>query len=125
MKNFSTHDAADARRAETHRQAGLLAQRAQHWDTAAAEFERAAGLAPADALMWLNLGRSRMQLGQHEAALAAALRSFELDRSSTIACRMAAELQLQMARPADALADRKSTRLNSSHLPTSRMPSSA
>jgi predicted O-linked N-acetylglucosamine transferase (SPINDLY family) len=107
MKNFSTPAgpaSASARRAEAHRQAGLHAQRSKQWDAAAQEFERAAGLAPADALMWLNLGRSRMQLGQHEAALAAALRAFELDRTSALACRMAAELQLQMARPADALA---------------------
>src|SRR4051812_8101678 len=100
MKNFSTAAAppgASARRAEAHRQAGLSAQRAKCWDAAAREFERAADLAPADALMWLNLGRSRMQLGQHAAALAAALRAFELDRASPVACRMAAELQLQIA----------------------------
>jgi predicted O-linked N-acetylglucosamine transferase (SPINDLY family) len=107
MKNFSTpagQPSASARSAEAHRQAGLLAQRAQRWDAAAQEFERAAGLAPADALMWLNLGRSRMKLGQHEAALAAAMRAFELDPSSPVACRMAAELQLQSARPDAALA---------------------
>ncbi len=107
MKNFSTRGgqpSARAQRAEAHRQAGLHAQRALRWDTAALEFERAADLAPSDALMWLNLARSRMHLGQAESALEAAQHSFELDRSSPVACRMAAELQLQMARPADALA---------------------
>jgi predicted O-linked N-acetylglucosamine transferase (SPINDLY family) len=108
MKNSSSQGSrspgsASARRAETHRQAGLHAQRAKHWDAAAQEFRRAADLAPADALMWMNLARSLMQLGQHVAALDAALQAFELDRTSPVACRMAAELQLQMTRPADAL----------------------
>jgi predicted O-linked N-acetylglucosamine transferase (SPINDLY family) len=110
MKNFSSHAgqasasaSASARRAEAHRQAGLHAQRAQRWDTATREFEHATELSPADALMWVNLARSRMALGRHVAALEAALRSFELDRTSAVACRMAAELQLLMARPADAL----------------------
>ena len=110
MKNFSSRAgqatgsaSANARRAEAHRQAGLHAQRAQRWESAAQEFEHAAELAPADALMWVNLARSRMALGHHVAALEAALRSFELDRTGTVACRIAAELQLLMARPADAL----------------------
>jgi len=108
MKNHSSHGgpaapSASARRAEAHRQAGLHAQRARRWDAAAQEFERATDLTPADALMWINLAHSRMQIGQHVAALDAALRAFELDRGSAVACRIAAELQLQMQRPADAL----------------------
>jgi predicted O-linked N-acetylglucosamine transferase (SPINDLY family) len=108
MKNLSSHGgqahgSPSARRAEAHRQAGLHAQRAKCWDAAAREFECATGLTPGDSLMWVNLARSRMQLGQPVAALDAALRSFELDRTSAVACRMAAELQLQMTRPADAL----------------------
>jgi predicted O-linked N-acetylglucosamine transferase (SPINDLY family) len=70
---------------------------------AALEFERATALAPADALMWMNLARSRMALGQYKVALEAALRACELDPESTVACRMAAELALQMSRPAEAL----------------------
>ena len=107
MKNFSTHAAppsASALRAEAHRQAGLHAQRARRWDDAALEFERAVSLAPADSLMWLNAARARMQIAQYDSALAAALRAFELDRASPVACRMAAELQLQLAKPQDALA---------------------
>ena len=104
MKNFSSPGPnASARRAEAHRQAGLHAQRAQRWDTAAQEFERATDLTPADSLMWINLARSRMALGQHLSALEAAQRACELDRSSAVACRIAAELALQIARPADAL----------------------
>ena len=94
---------ARARRAEAHRQSGLSAQRSQRWDDAAHEFERATDLTPADALMWINLARSRIGLGRHLEALQAALRACELDRSSAVACRMAAELALQMARPAQAL----------------------
>ena len=40
---------------------------------------------------------------QHVPALEAAQRACELDPSSAVACRIAAELALQMARPADAL----------------------
>jgi predicted O-linked N-acetylglucosamine transferase (SPINDLY family) len=92
-----------AARAEAHRQAGLHAQRSKHWDAAAHEFERATVLAPEDALMWMNLARSRMALAQHVPALEAAERACALDRGSPVACRMAAELALQMARPAQAL----------------------
>jgi predicted O-linked N-acetylglucosamine transferase (SPINDLY family) len=104
MKNFSSsRPSASAVRAEAHRQAGLHAQRAQRWDAAAREFERATDLTPADSLMWINLARSRMALGQPLPALEAARRACELDRCSLVACRIAAELALQMARPADAL----------------------
>src|SRR4051794_39780102 len=109
MKNFSSRPgqgaaAASAHRAEAHRQAGLHAQRSQRWDAAARGVGRATDPAPADALMWVNLARSLMQLGRHVAALDAALRSFALDPASAVACRMAAELQLQLNRPAEALA---------------------
>jgi predicted O-linked N-acetylglucosamine transferase (SPINDLY family) len=106
MKNVTPPpgSSAIARRAEAHRQAGLHAARAQRWDAAAVEFERATHHAPSDALMWLNLGRSRMRLGQLEEAVSAAQRAFELDPSSTLACRMAAECELQLQRPEDAVA---------------------
>jgi predicted O-linked N-acetylglucosamine transferase (SPINDLY family) len=106
MKNAPSLNGADARarRAEAHRQAGLHAARAQRWDAAALEFERAAGCAPSDALMWLNLARSRMRLGQLEEAVTAAHRAFALDRSSALACRMAAECEVQLNRPEDAVA---------------------
>jgi len=103
MKNSASFDSASARRAESHRQAGLLAQRARRWDAAALEFERATVLSPRDSLMWINLARSRMALARHVPALEAALRACELDRTSVVACRIAAELALQMSRPADAL----------------------
>jgi predicted O-linked N-acetylglucosamine transferase (SPINDLY family) len=103
MKNSTSHASSGARRAESHRQAGLLAHRARRWDEAVREFERATELAPQDALMWMNLARSRMARGQATPALDAARRACELDRSSAVACRMAAELALQMARPAEAL----------------------
>jgi predicted O-linked N-acetylglucosamine transferase (SPINDLY family) len=107
MKNFSTHAApqsAKARQAEVHRQAGLHAQRARRWDVAALEFEHAVSLAPGDSLMWLNAARSRIQLGQADTALEASRRAFDLDRASPVACRMLGELQLQLARPDDAVA---------------------
>jgi predicted O-linked N-acetylglucosamine transferase (SPINDLY family) len=104
MKNSTSFESSSAGRAEKHRQAGVLAHRAQRWDAAVQEFERATELAPSDALMWINLARSRMALAQHVPALEAAQRACELDRTSTIACRIAAELALQMARPAQALA---------------------
>src|ERR1700759_1356735 len=103
MKNSTSFESASARRAQSHRQAGVLAHRARRWDAAVQEFERATELAPADALMWINLARSRMALAQHVPALEAAPRACGLDRTSPGACRIAAELALQLARPADAL----------------------
>ena len=41
MKNSTSHASSGARRAESHRQAGLLAHRARRWDEAVREFERA------------------------------------------------------------------------------------
>ena len=101
MKHYSVTatkgaGAAQARRAEAHRQAGVLAQRARHWDKAAHQFQRAADLTPADWLMWLNLGRARMALGQHAQALEATQRAFELDRANVAVCMLAAELQAAM-----------------------------
>jgi predicted O-linked N-acetylglucosamine transferase (SPINDLY family) len=109
MHNFSSPDrrprrSPGAQRAESHRQAGLKAQRTQAWGLAEREFERAADLAPEDALMWLNLARTRLQLGKHVLGLEAARRAVALDRADPLACRMAADLLLQMARPAEALA---------------------
>ena len=103
MKNSTSLPSSSALRAEQHRQAGVLAHRAKRWDAAVQEFERATELAPADSLMWINLARSRMALGQHLTALEAARRACELDRTSAIAVRIAAELALQLSRPADAL----------------------
>jgi predicted O-linked N-acetylglucosamine transferase (SPINDLY family) len=104
MKNFSPASApANLRRAEAHRQAGLHAQRARRWDAATLEFKRATDLAPDDWLMWLNLARSLMELGQHVSALEAAERSLGLNNTNPVACRIAAELQIQMSRPEDAL----------------------
>jgi len=91
MKNSTSKASSGARRAENHRQAGLLAHRARRWDEAVQEFERATELAPQDALMWMNLARSRMAQGQPVPALAAARRACELDRGSAIACRMAVD----------------------------------
>jgi predicted O-linked N-acetylglucosamine transferase (SPINDLY family) len=94
---------ANARLAEAHRHAGVLAQRANRWADALREFEHAARLAPRDALMWLNLARSHMALGRSEEALKAAERACEVDRSSVVACRIAVDLALRMARPEVAL----------------------
>jgi predicted O-linked N-acetylglucosamine transferase (SPINDLY family) len=103
MKN-SPRAAAPAglRRAESHARAGILASRQRQWKSAAAEFEQAAGLAPSDELVWLNLARSRLHLGELDAALAAACRAFQLDRAGPIACRLAAECAIQLQRPAQA-----------------------
>ena len=54
----------NARRAEAHRQAGMRHTKAREWGPATREFERAVGLAPSDSLMWMNLARTRMHLGE-------------------------------------------------------------
>jgi predicted O-linked N-acetylglucosamine transferase (SPINDLY family) len=101
MKSLSSSNgmAANARRAEAHRQAGLRLLRDKKWETAHAEFERAVGLAPSDALMWLNLARTRMHLDQLESASLAARRACELEPANAIASRMAAECELRLRRP--------------------------
>ena len=92
------------RRAEVHARAGLLASREKKWSSAASEFERATGLAPADGLLWLNLARSRLHLAEFDLALVAARQAFALDRASAIACRLAADCALHLQRPAEAAA---------------------
>ncbi len=91
-------------RAEAHAQAGLRATRAKEWGTARAEFEAVVQLMPGDALMWMNLARARLRGGDVPAGTAAALRAFELDPASAIACRTAAECLVQQHRAAEAVA---------------------
>jgi predicted O-linked N-acetylglucosamine transferase (SPINDLY family) len=88
-----------AHRAETHRLAGRRLLQQKNLETAVVEFERAADLAPRDSLMWLNLARTRMELGQNDGARDAARRAFELEPDSVVACRLAAECELRMKRP--------------------------
>ena len=56
------------------------------------KFEQAAQWAPGDALYWLNLARCEQQLGHTGHALDHAQRAFDLDRRSTLACNLAAEI---------------------------------
>jgi len=67
-------------------------------------FEQAAQWAPGDALYWLNLARCEQQLGRMTQALDHALRAFELDRHSTLACNLAAEVLRDERRYDDMLA---------------------
>jgi predicted O-linked N-acetylglucosamine transferase (SPINDLY family) len=93
----------DAERAEAHRQAGLQASRVREWERARREFECATKLAPADALMWMNLARACSRLADLPAATAASMRAFDLDPASPVACRMAAEALVQQHRAHDAV----------------------
>ncbi|MDB5725771.1 MAG: hypothetical protein JWQ16_2525, partial [Novosphingobium sp.] len=98
----SSTGSRESRRAEAHRVAGVHAQRAQKWDTATREFERATELAPTDSLMWLNLARARVRGGQIESAENAARQAFDID-PSPVACRIVADVLVQLNRPAEAL----------------------
>lgn len=95
--------ARDAGRAEAHRQAGLAASRAGDWARAREEFTRATRLAPADALMWMNLARACERTGDLAGASEAAGRATVLDPASPVAVRMAAEYLLQQHRPDQAV----------------------
>jgi predicted O-linked N-acetylglucosamine transferase (SPINDLY family) len=97
-------DATLAARAERYRQAGLTASRAGLWAQAAQEFERATRLMPADALMWMNLSRAQLALGEPVAATKAARRAYEAEPGSALACRMLADCLLKENRPVEAAA---------------------
>jgi predicted O-linked N-acetylglucosamine transferase (SPINDLY family) len=94
--------AADARRAEAHRHAGMRLLKDRKWDSAHVEFERAVSLAPGDALMWLNLSRTRMRLEQLEGARDAARAAFDLEGGNILACRLLAECEMRLQRHAAA-----------------------
>jgi predicted O-linked N-acetylglucosamine transferase (SPINDLY family) len=101
MRNFQ-HSTAQAARADVHLQAGLRRSRSKQWKEAGTEFERAARLAPSDALIWLNLALSRTHTGQLEEAVVAAKRVLELEPANTVACRLAAECQTRLQLPKEA-----------------------
>ena len=94
----------DRHRAEQHRQAGLKALQASQWAAAVSEFERAARLAPQDALMRLNLARAHARAGHSGPAIEAAREALRLDPASPIACRVLAEYLVQENRFEEAAA---------------------
>jgi len=94
----------DRQRAEQHRQAGLKALQASQWAAAVAEFERAARLAPQDALMRLNLARAHARAGQSGPAIESAREALRLDPASPLACRVLAEYLVQENRFEEAAA---------------------
>jgi predicted O-linked N-acetylglucosamine transferase (SPINDLY family) len=71
---------------------------------AAAAFERAAKMAPHVSLFWSNLANARRHLSQHDGAIRAARRAFELDSRSAVACHELVELLRQNNRNTEALA---------------------
>ncbi|NHK99910.1 O-linked N-acetylglucosamine transferase, SPINDLY family protein [Rubrivivax benzoatilyticus] len=102
MKNAT---AGSDHRARTHWQAGAAAVKVGRWQRAAEEFERAARLAPGDALYWLNLGRARLQLGQNDAAIQAFNAVTKSTRGyDTITALTAAQCLSALHRYADAAA---------------------
>jgi predicted O-linked N-acetylglucosamine transferase (SPINDLY family) len=105
MKNFQSSKVASgtARRAESHRQTAMRLQGENRWDKACAEFEHATRLVPNDALVWLQLARARNSLGDVKAAAEAAHRAFKLEPANPIACRLAADCELRLQRPANAV----------------------
>jgi protein O-GlcNAc transferase len=71
---------------------------------AATEFERAVKMAPHVSLFWSNLANARRHLSEHDAAIRAARRAFELDSHSAVACHELVELLRQNNRNTEALA---------------------
>jgi predicted O-linked N-acetylglucosamine transferase (SPINDLY family) len=67
-------------------------------------FRRAVGLRPNDSLSWLNLAQALARDGDNEAAVDAALRSFEIDSASTITCQLAVEQLFELNRFDQAIA---------------------
>lgn len=89
--------------AQQHWRAGQQAAKAAQWAGAVREFERAAALAPGDALYWLNLARAQHRLQRLPDAEASARRAFELDPASPTACRLLAECLVQQHRFGEAV----------------------
>jgi predicted O-linked N-acetylglucosamine transferase (SPINDLY family) len=89
-------------RASKHWQSGLAHAQASRWPAAAQEFERATALSPLDAVYRLNLARALARLNRIDEAIESAQRSFELDPTSPLACRILAEYLTRQYRHAEA-----------------------
>jgi len=91
-------------RAQMHWRDGQRAAQAQQWAAASLAFERATSLAPTDSMAWLQLARAQFKCARVAEAQRAAEKSFALDRSNALACRLAAECLLQQHRHGEAVA---------------------
>ena len=92
---------------------GLSALEVGLLDDARQQFTKATMAVPEEPASWANLGLTQLRLGELDAAVAPIERALSLAPDNSDIVLLAARL------------DRKSTRLNSSHVTTSRMPSSA
>lgn len=97
MKPAARHNAI-----EHHWQAGRHAAALDDWAGAARAFDRAAALAPRDALIRLNVARARLRAGDVQGAASAARQAHALQPTDALACRVLAECLIQQQRFAEA-----------------------
>jgi Tfp pilus assembly protein PilF len=76
---------------EAHNQRGMLLGGLGNLAAAAGAFERAATLDPKNALMWFNLGLTRLRSGDNAGAAAALRRALDLRPDFTDAKKLLAE----------------------------------
>jgi predicted O-linked N-acetylglucosamine transferase (SPINDLY family) len=93
---------APARGDQPWRRGVELARQGRH-QAAIVQFKAATRAAPRDSLYWLNLASSQRKCNDEAAAQVSARKAFELDRRSTPACHMLAELLRVRGRHAQAL----------------------
>src|SRR5262249_6781524 len=98
-----THVRAPAA-AEKAWQQGVSLLGKKRYAEAANAFDRATKMAPHVSLFWSNLANARRHLSEHDAAIRAARRAFELDSRSPLACHELVELLRQNNRNSEALA---------------------
>ncbi len=92
--------------AHKHWHAGQRADQRGDWQTALREYQRATQLAPRDALYWLSLATTQLQLGSPQQAQAAAERALDLEPGNEIALPLLARAlseQNQHSQAADML----------------------
>jgi tetratricopeptide (TPR) repeat protein len=108
-------------------QAGSAAYGAGHFEDALGYFQRAYELSQRPGFLY-NIGQAADRLHRDELTVAVFRRYLELvpnsEHRTEVESRLRA-LERLVALNAEVQRDRKSTRLNSSHNPASRMPSSA
>jgi protein O-GlcNAc transferase len=93
-----SQQASPGTRARAQWQLGQGLAKKGQWDQAVRAFAAAAQLAPADPLYALNHARAQLAAGRLAEAAAEALRAFELDTRSAVACALAAHCLMEAKR---------------------------
>jgi predicted O-linked N-acetylglucosamine transferase (SPINDLY family) len=89
--------------AEAQWRKGVKASEAGQWADARRHFERAARLAPDEAVFWLNLAQACRKLKDSPGAQQAARHALDLDSENLLACKLLATVHAEQGRRAEAI----------------------